>query len=368
MKYKKDANNDSISKIEENLLTQSDNQLQETYVDMHKQLVNDFIFENTRSVNTFMVEDLVSNRDKGVVEVIQDDSVAEVTEVAEAEDSIQGRDYLSSKFNRSKYTASFIDNESHREGAGGDLERFYEQKQSRIEEIITKRSSSTKRTNASRLGNSLNTSKTNVRPKTPTVNTANTGNTMKRSHSQKSLADQSKQSEKAKTITYYDFKAEEKERSQKNKINIKLKITNNSVEEIVDIKGLIKNSQKESGLFRRDSKNFRAAGSKPEANKSLLGSATSNNTSNKNIIKIVSDSNQPRQVKYNKTEPEIKGRKLSLHIEADLVNDIVNEIKTNMNKNLSVRKISLNDDKSLLTAKKSELSDINADRKRSLSL
>jgi hypothetical protein len=47
---------------------------------------------------------------------------------------------------------------------------------------------------------------------------------------------------------------------------------------------------------------------------------------------------------------------------------MVNDIKSNMNKNFSVRKINLNDERSLLTTKRSEFSDTKEERKRSQSL
>jgi hypothetical protein len=284
MKYKKDPN-DSLSKIEENLLTQSDNHLHESYENMHKQLINDYIFENTRSINTLLVEDINSKRFK------QEDE-SEIENIEPVEET--NKDILSTRYNRSKYSASFIDNESHRNE--NNLERFYEQKQSKIEAIITKRSNSTKRTRCKEGDSSVNVSRSGARPKTQNVNTKSINPT----NSHKCLVNESKLSEKAQTITYEDFKAGEKDPK---KINIKLRITNNNIEEILDIKDLtVSDCQKRSNMFSRNSNNFRTSNKKISPNKNatiVIDSMV------KSIIKI--SHNQPKPIKYNKTEPEIKG-------------------------------------------------------------
>jgi hypothetical protein len=293
MKYKKDTN-DSISKIDDNIITPSEHQIMD-YEIMNRQIHNDYISELT-----------YEDKEKDITSISMD----------EIEKEILNTNYI----NKSKYTASYIDGESHRHN-NIDLEKFYEQKQNKIEQIITKRSNSVKRGSSNKMNTSTNNSKLNY-----------------------SMSRQS-----AKTVTYTELKKNEnrmktnniktvnKVTNDKPKVNIKLKITNNSIEEIIehkvkekakDIKEEAKEG-KEANLFRKNTSSVKFSTNAP--------------TPKANITVIQRDSIKDLQPVKPKDEK---------------FNPVINEIKTNMNKTLSVRKISMND----------EITKTTDNRKRSQSL
>jgi hypothetical protein len=377
MKYtSKDMNEYSISEIERDVLTPSDNQACETYEKMHRQLMEEYIMEDTRLYITTIQDDNNTNFELPKETIRSNyDGHRSQKEVREHEFE-QAQQYNS--ISVSKHTASFHDYESsNNKNYNNDLEKFYEEKQSKMDEIISKRSGSVKKNNTS----TSNAQRDNHRSKN--VQTAlkqnNNSNTIRRSNSLRNFQENKQENKKTQvdktsTITYNDFKKEEKKKPEKT-INIKLKITNNSIEEIIDFKPVNTTKSilkpKEDNLFRKSiqkgsvkiSPHNKTNGSISKLDVSLNDKKSSHTKDN--LFK--NNNNEAKVVKYTPSEiDKDKSTNFGVEIDKETINEVVSDIKSNMNKNLSVRKISLNnDDKSMLTH---NISEIKGDRKRSYSL